>query len=98
MKVSSHMVELSFYSHVIQLCVCIVYTVVSGDANFVMTSTRLTIGGFTQPGVARNLIDMPANSEKGLSHRFVWIFPKPLFGKFASLEEIQRKFGDELGM
>ena len=70
----------------------------SGDANFVMSATGLTIGGYTQPGVARNLIDMPANSEKGLSHRFIWIFPKPLFGKFATLEEIEKKFSDDLGM
>ena len=56
----------------------------SGDANFVMTATRLTIGGFTQPGVARNLIDMPSNSEKGLSHRFI--------------KEVQRNFVDELGV
>ena len=42
--------------------------VVSGDANFNMMGTRLTIGGFTQPGVARNIIDMPSNAEKGLSH------------------------------
>ena len=32
------------------------YTV-SGDANFVMSSTQLTVGGFTQPGVARGLIE-----------------------------------------
>ena len=31
---------------------------VSGEANFAMSSTRLTVGGFTQPGVARNLIDI----------------------------------------
>ena len=50
-----------------------------------MFSTRLTIGGFTQPGAARNLIEMPSNSEKSLSHKLVWIFPKPLYGNFASL-------------
>ena len=51
---------------------------VSSEANFSMSATRMTIGGFTQPGVARNIIEMPSNSEKGLSHRFVWIFPKPI--------------------
>lgn len=66
--------------------------IVSGEANFIMSSTRLTIGGFTQAGTARNLIDMPANSEKGLSHRFLWLFPKPLFGKFSSLEKIDEEF------
>lgn len=67
--------------------------VVSGDANFVMSSTRLTIGGFTEAGVARSLIEMPSNSEKGLSHRFLWLFPKPLFGSFAALD---KAFTDEI--
>ena len=57
-----------------------------------MSSTRLTVGGFTQPGVSRSLIDMPSNSEKGLSHRFLWLFPKPIFGRFASLEEVDKTF------
>lgn len=61
-----------------------------------MSSTRLTIGGFTQAGVARNLIEMPSNSEKGLSHRFLWMFPKPLFGTFAALEEVNKGFTDEI--
>ena len=69
---------------------------VSGEANFMMSSTRLTIGGFTQAGVARSLIDMPSNSEKGLSHRFLWVFPKPLFGKFAALEEVDKTFTAEI--
>ena len=62
-----------------------------------MSETRLTIGGFTQPGVARSLIDMPANTEKGLSHRFLWIFPRPVYGKFTSLEAVDKKFADDLG-
>ena len=62
-----------------------------------MTSTRLTIGGFTQPGVARNLIEMPSNSEKGLSHRFLWIFPKPMYGKFATLENVNKIFSSNIG-
>ena len=65
---------------------------VSGDANFAMSSTQLTVGGFTQPGVARGLIEMPANSEKGFSHRFLWFFPNPLFEKFSSLGEVDREF------
>lgn len=69
----------------------------SGDANFIMSETRLTIGGFTQPGVARSLIGMPGNTEKGLSRRFLWIFPKPVYGKFTSLEAVDKKFADELG-
>lgn len=71
---------------------------VSGDANFAMSCTRLTIGGFTQPCVARNLIDMPSNSEKGLSHRFVWLFSKPLYGKFSTLESVEQSFTEKIGM
>ena len=71
-------------------------TVVSGDANFAMSSTRLTVGGFTQPGVARNLIDMPSNSENGLSHRFMWTFPRPLYGEIASLSEINKEFNEKI--
>lgn len=69
----------------------------SGDANFAMSSTRLTVGGFTQPGVARTLIDIPSNSEKGLSHRFLWTFPRPLYGNFASLSEINQDFSGKIG-
>lgn len=65
---------------------------VSGDANFMMSSTQLTVGGFTQPGVARGLIEMPANAEKGFSHRFLWFFPSPLFEGFSSLGEVDRTF------
>ena len=50
---------------------------VSGDANFSMKHTGLTIGGFTQPFVARNLIDVQANVEKGLCQRFLWLVPEP---------------------
>lgn len=70
---------------------------VSGEANFTMSLTRLTIGGFTQPGVARNLIEMPSNSEKGLSHRFIWLFPKPIYGKFDTLEAVNKDFSSQIG-
>ena len=39
---------------------------VVGDTNFVMKSTQLTVGGFTQPCVARSLIEMPVNDKKRL--------------------------------
>ena len=61
-----------------------------------MSATRMTIGGFTQPGVARNIIEMPSNSEKGLSHRFIWIFPKPIYAKFATLEAVDKVFMDKI--
>ena len=62
-----------------------------------MESTSLIVGGFTQPGIARALIELPSNAEKGLSHRFVWLFPKPLFGAFTTLGEIDKEFQENLG-
>lgn len=70
---------------------------VTGEANFMMSSTRLTVGGFTQPGVARNLMELPSNAKKGLSHRFLWVFPKPLYGKYDTLEKVNRDFERKLG-
>lgn len=58
---------------------------VSGDANFSMKHTGLTIGGFTQPFVARNLIDVQANVEKGLCQRFLWLVPEPPMSKCVKL-------------
>ena len=59
---------------------------VTGETNFAMPYTRLTVGGFTQLGLARSLIELPSNAEKGLSHRFLWVFPSPLFGKFYKIK------------
>ena len=70
----------------------ITFLTVSGDANFSMLSTNLTVGGFTQPGVARSLIDIPANTEKGLSQRFLWLFPAPLYKHIEALGEADRDF------
>ena len=50
-----------------------------------MNSTNLTVGGFTQPAIARDLIEIPSNSEKGLSHRFIWLFPNALHQEFSEL-------------
>ena len=68
-----------------------------GEANFAMSSTNLTVGGFTQPGVARSLIEQPSNADKGLSHRFMWMFPKMLFRNFKSLGEIDKEFYHQIG-
>ena len=38
--------------------------VVSGDANFHMERTALTVGSFTQPSVAKALIELPVSVEK----------------------------------
>lgn len=71
--------------------------IVSGEANFVMEQTSLTVGGFTQPAVARSLIELPSNSEKGFATRFLWIFPEPRYAKFSSLEPVNKEFTEELG-
>lgn len=39
-----------------------------------MENTSLTIGGFTQPAVARPIVELPSNVEKGLSSRFLCFF------------------------
>ena len=69
----------------------------SGDANFHMERTALTVGGFTQPTVAKSLIELPASVEKGLTQRFLWIFPEPSFASFDSLELIDERFTEYLG-
>ena len=62
-----------------------------------MDRTSLVVGGFTQPVVARALIEQPGSIEKGLAQRFLWMFPQPVFAEFASLEPIDEKFTDSLG-
>lgn len=71
---------------------------VTGDANFHIDSTSLTVGGFNQPSIARTLIEIPRNAEKGLSQRFLWMFPKPVCSKFAELEPIDESFYQDIGM
>ena len=51
----------------------VLYTV-TGDADFTMEHTSLTVAEFTQPTVARGLIEMKGSAEKGLAHRFLWIY------------------------
>ena len=69
----------------------------SGHANFQMDRTALSIGGFTQPGVARNIIEQRNGAERGFSQRFLWIFPKPTFAKFASLKPVTENISISLG-
>ena len=69
----------------------------SGDANFHMKKTGLTVGGFTQPSVAKSFIEVPQGVEKGLVQRFLWIFPKPTYSKFTNLEPANKDFCDYLG-
>lgn len=70
---------------------------VSGDANFHMERSALTVGGFTQPSVAKGLIELPASVEKGLAQRFLWIFPRPSFAKFETLELVEERFSSYIG-
>ena len=63
-----------------------------------MERTSLTVGGFNQPAVARYLLEMSGNAEKGLSQRFLWLFPKPVYGEFKTLEPSNQEFTDKIGM
>ena len=49
----------------------------SGECNFTMSYTGLSVGRFMQLGVARGLFEYGPNIEKGLCQRFLWIIPKP---------------------
>ena len=69
----------------------------SGDANFEMKHTGLTIGGFTQPAVARSLMELPANADKGFSQRFLWCVPKPKIVLFDDLQRVDREFSASIG-
>ena len=59
--------------------------------------TALTVGGFTQPSVARNIIEQNTGAECGFSQRFLWIFPKPTFAKFASLKPVPEEINEAIG-
>ncbi len=74
-----------------------VLSAVSGDANFTMKHTGLTIEGFTQPVVARTLIEIQANVEKGLCQRFLWIAPQPATVSFNELQQVDQEFSTALG-
>lgn len=75
----------------------ITVTIVTGESNVSMKCTSLTVGGFNQPSVARSLIELPGNAEKGLSQRFLWLFPKPVYSEFDSLEPTDKVFTDKIG-
>ena len=71
---------------------------VSGEANFSMAQTALTVGGFIQPSAARVLIEQNSNIEKGLCQRFLWLVPEPSHVTFDMLQRVDSNFIDELGM
>ena len=68
----------------------------SRDANFHMERTALTVGRFTHPSVAKSFIEVPQGIEESLVQRFLWIFPKPTYAKFASLEPASNDFCNHL--
>ena len=85
-------------------CVIVMYTIlctqmstVTGQANFSMDRTSLTVGGFTQPGVARAIIEPHTGAERGFSQRFLWIFPKPIFGHLRTLSDDEQESCQCLG-
>jgi len=61
-----------------------------------MDHIALSVGGFTQPSVARTLIEQQNSAERGFCQRFLWIFPKPVFGKFKSLEPVKSDFNKSI--
>ena len=70
----------------------------SRDANFSIKQTSLTVGVFNQPYVARTLIDeLPGNGVKGLSQRFLWMFPKPAYAHLDTLEPPDDTFLEKIG-
>jgi len=64
---------------------------------FSMDSTCLTVGGFSQPSVARALIQQSGSAEIGLSQRFMWLFPQPSYARFETLEGVDSYFTSTLG-
>ena len=62
-----------------------------------METTSLSLGGFSQPSVARTVIEQPGSAETGLSQRFLWCFPKPSFARFETLEAVEETFSELLG-
>ena len=69
----------------------------SGDANFSIQRTGMTLGGFIQPSVARALIEQQSNVEKGLCQRFLWIVPKPTIVTFDQLQQVDTGFIAAIG-
>ena len=57
-----------------------------------MSSTQLTVGGFTQPRVARGLIEMPANAEKGILTSIPLVFPEFTVCRLFKPRKVDRDF------
>ena len=59
-----------------------------------MEKNNLVVASFIQPSVSRALIEFPGNKEKGLLHRFLWIFS---YAHFATLEPVNEVFTECVG-
>ena len=59
--------------------------------------TSLTVGGFIQPSMAKALIEMAQNIEKGLCQQFLWLAPKPVTVAFDDLEQVDSQFSASVG-
>ena len=57
-----------------------------------MDSTCFTVGGFSQPSVARVLIEQNGSAEIGLSQRILWLIHT------CTLEAVNNDFTDSLSM
>ena len=62
-----------------------------------MQRTGVTLGGFIQPSVARNLIDQQPNIEKGLCQRLLWLAPESSIVSFDQLQRVDTQFIDKIG-
>ena len=76
---------------------CTLSIAVSGEANFAMHHTGLTVGGFIQPSIARNLIEILSNVEKCLCQRFLWLVPQPTAVSFEKLQKVDQEFSTSIG-
>ena len=59
---------------------------VTGNANFHMTQTSLTLLGFTQPTSALPIISNAQNNSKGFTSRILWYFPEPIYSRLKDLK------------
>ena len=75
---------------------CFFFCLVTGDANFTMGNTCLTVGGFSQPSVAWSLIEQGTSAKVGPTQHFLWSFPKPTYSCFCTLE-VDERFTDRIG-
>ena len=57
----------------------------------------MTLGGFIQPGISRTIVEQPANVEKGLCQRFLWLISQPCFDPFDQLQHVNEEFISSIG-